>query len=118
MTWALGDISGLIGDPSLVIRTNIGDDPFNIAWAAMHEIVHGAPKSGDWYTHFQMADAAYRVGGRMGLLSSLERTDSKGKTPNPNERLAATPFEQSVINHANSSLFQNLLISACPRSPK
>jgi len=115
MTWALGDISGLVGDPSLVIRTNVGNDPFNIAWAAMHEITHGGPKSGDWYTHFEMASAAYKVGGSMGILSKLENTNSKGKTPNPNEAAAATPFERRVINNDNSLLFQNLLEIACPK---
>jgi hypothetical protein len=110
MSWALGEISSLIGDPSLVISINVGADPYSIAVTAMHEIFHGAPSAGTWYSHFEMADAAWRIGDGMGLLSRLKNTNSKDKVPNPGNTKG--------IDIDNSTLFQNILESACPQPSK
>lgn len=98
----------------ILIRPHVGTDLESAPTTIQHEIVHGAPRVGPGYTHLQMADAAYIVGGRMGLLD--ERDFGLGgdqAKPNPGEEAAKTRLEKKTINNHNSYLFQALLIQAC-----
>ncbi|MDQ2975096.1 MAG: hypothetical protein M3R69_06765 [Acidobacteriota bacterium] len=105
----------LIGDSRFRITINTTTESFeSAATTIMHEIIHGSPREGRNYTHFQMASAAYNVGGPMGLLTQHD-FPTPGAEPNPREGVAKTELEKRTINNFNSSLFQNLLIQACDR---
>jgi hypothetical protein len=49
----------------------------------MHEIIHGSPREGKNYTHYEMARAAYILGDKMGLVTKMEGYGLKDVTPEP-----------------------------------
>jgi hypothetical protein len=108
----------VIGDPGfdigILIRPEFKTDMESAATTIMHEIIHGAPRVGPSYTHFEMATAAYIVGGAMGLLTEHD-FPTPGAKPDPRELFAETRDEKKKINNFNSNLFQNILIQACDR---
>ena len=66
----LGGTSSIVGDPSLVIMVDVtnfnrvdnhGNPSYNAGYITIHETFHAAPASGPWYSHFEMAQAAYNV---------------------------------------------------------
>jgi hypothetical protein len=118
--WARGSGSPdgiLVGNPAFHIEILMRDerpgDRADAPTSIMHEVFHGAPGGGANYTHFEMADAAYTVGGRMGLLK--EHDYGNPDKPNAGYEAAKTDLEKRTIDNHNSNLFQDILIQACTK---
>lgn len=103
----------LVGNPAfsihIMIRGNVPSDTESAPTTIMHEIVHGSPREGANYSHFEMADAAYTVAGPMGILSEHDYAHHNDPNYKPNPGLS---------DNYNSSLFQDILVQACGRPGK
>jgi hypothetical protein len=108
----------LIGNPSfkitILIRSDVPSDMESAPTTIMHEIIHSSAREGANYTHFEMARAAYIVGGAMGLLTEHD-FPTPGAKPDPGYNSATSDDEKKAIDNHNSSLFQKILIQACDR---
>ena len=116
-----GPVPWVIGDPKfsieILLRSAVPTDEASAPTTIMHEIIHGATRSGQgMYSHFEMADAAYTVAGPMGILSEHDYPYHNDPSKKPNPGLdAKTANEGAAIDNYNSSLFQDILVQACGR---
>jgi RHS repeat-associated protein len=115
----LGGTHSTISDPNFYIELdqglfNRGD--LTAGYVMIHELFHGAPASGSWYTHTDMAQAAYNVTlSNPAVMNKLKNTNYTG----PPRQVDYTPGGKTnkADDWYNSGIFDAVVKIGCPIPP-
>ena len=104
----LGGTHKSVGDPNFYIYLD-EDSYANDPYILIHELFHGADGSGEGYTHFQMANAAYNVARADSAFMKWMKRHGGLKEP----RLA--DYTRDPIDRYNADVFDSIARYGCTK---
>lgn len=115
----LGGVTSTISDPSLRIEVDerlFNRSDFTAGYIIIHELFHASPAVGPWYTHEEMAVAAYNVA--LSNDAVMKKLKNYG-TPGPPKSVSLDPSKYNEAHDwYNAGVFDAVVRIGCPIPPK
>jgi hypothetical protein len=119
MKQGLGGTHSTIGDPAFYVELDVGlfnRGDLTAGYVMIDELFHGAPASGTWYTHTEMAQAAYNVA--LSNTAVMNKLKNYG-APGPPKAINYDPKNyKKADDWYNAGIFDAVVNIGCPIPPK